>query len=114
MILEDTIVEKLINMDNKQNCLSVGQACQPINSGAKMSLSTYSDIQQYLCQLHQSVKDDILLKLIRPGMTTNGRSRIEQRNKVYVRLFTGQSAAKLLLKYQDLTEDFIREFKRKL
>ena len=40
MILEDTIVEKLINMDNKQICLSVGQAFPPINSGAEMFLAT--------------------------------------------------------------------------
>ena len=38
MIHEDIIVTELIKMDIKQTSLSIGQACQPINSGAKMSL----------------------------------------------------------------------------
>ena len=34
----DNFDDKSINMDIKQICLSIGQACQPINSGAEMYL----------------------------------------------------------------------------
>ena len=40
MIQEDIIVIKLIKTDMKQTSLSISQACQPINSGAKMSQAT--------------------------------------------------------------------------
>ena len=123
MILEDTIVNKLINLEEKQICLSVGQTCPPINSGAKMSSKT-SLTSSVVASLAPPVCEALhLSKHISPGLARgrlknekNGwRSELRKlRNKVYVRMFSGQSASKCLSNYRAKAEGFMEALKENL
>ena len=119
MILEDTIVKKLINMDAKQICLSVGQACPPINSGAKMSSKT-SHTSSVVASLAPLVCEALhLSKHFSPGLASgrwkSSRSVFRKlRNKVYIRMFSGQSASKSLIKYKAKAEVLLEALKEEL
>ena len=111
----DIIDTKPINMDNKQICLSVGQACPPINSGARMSLkashksSVVASPAPPVCEvLHLS-------KHLSPGLArgrlNSSRSVLRNlRNKVYIRMFSGQSASRSLIKYRAQAEALLEAF----
>ena len=119
----DIIDDKTINMDTKQICLSVGQACPPINSGAKMSSKT-SLTSSVVASLAPPVCEALhLSKHISPGLARgrlknekNGwRSELSKlRNKVYVRMFSGQSASKCLSNYRAQAESFMEALKEKV
>ena len=116
MILEDSIVDKLIKLDKKQTCLSVGQAFPPINSGAEMFLATSFKSSVVPSPAPPVCEGLHLSKHISPGLARgrlkndeNGwRSELRKlRNKVYVRMFSGQNAAKCLWKYRAQSEAFM-------
>ena len=55
----DIIDDKPINIDIKKLCFSIGQGCQPINSGAKMSLKTSLKSSVVASPVCEALKDYI-------------------------------------------------------